>query len=50
MGDAVTRDFLRSELRSLLEEIEERGLTAQRRDEDDSPRESGGSSPEYQAT
>ena len=49
MGDAVTRDFLRSELRSLLDEIEERGLTG-RRDEDDSPRESGGSSPEYQAT
>ena len=50
MGDAVTRDFLRSELRGLLDEIEERGLTSRRRDEDDSPRESGGSSPEYQAT
>src|SRR6476661_2517662 len=35
MRDAATRDFVRSELRSLLEEFEERGLTIHRRDEAD---------------
>ena len=44
MRDAATRDFVRSELRSLLEEFEERGLTIHRRDEADSGPEAGGSS------
>ena len=30
--DAATRDFVRSELRSLLEEMEERGLEVRRRE------------------
>lgn len=49
LRDTVTRDFLRSELRSLLDEIEERG-PAGRRDEDDHVPEAGGASPEQPAT
>src|SRR6478752_3006054 len=33
MRDAATRDFVRSELRSLLDELEDRGLEVRRRDE-----------------
>src|SRR6476659_9254069 len=36
LRDAATRDFVRSELRSLLDEFEERGLQVRRRDETDS--------------
>jgi uncharacterized membrane protein len=43
MRDAATRDFVRSELRSLLEEFEERGLEVRRRDEVDTEVEAGGS-------
>jgi len=50
MRDAATRDFVRSELRSLLEEFEERGLEVRRRDEADSREETGGSAPETAAT
>jgi uncharacterized membrane protein len=50
MRDAATRDFVRSELRSLLEEFEERGLEVRRRDEDDSPAAAGGSSKDHPAT
>jgi uncharacterized membrane protein len=50
MRDAATRDFLRSELRSLLEEFEERGLEVRRRDEDDSRERAAGSPPDQPAT
>ncbi len=51
MRDAATRDFVRSELRSLLEELEERGLEVRvRRDEDDGEREATGSRPERPST
>ena len=43
MRDAATRDFVRSELRSLLEEFEERGLEVRRRDEEDSVDDPAGS-------
>ena len=50
MRDAATRDFVRSELRSLLEEFEERGLEVRRRDEGDSGGHPGGSSKDRPAT
>src|SRR5580765_7101251 len=50
MRDAATRDFVRSELRGLLEEFEERGLEVRRRDEADSRPGTAGSSPEHPAT
>ncbi len=50
MGDAATRDFLRSELRGLLDELEERGLEVRRREADDSPSPPTGSSREHGAT
>ena len=46
MSDAATRDFVRSELRSLIEELEERGLEIRaRRDEGDTEHEASGSRP-----
>jgi uncharacterized membrane protein len=50
MGDAATRDFLRSELRGLLDELEDRGLEVRRREADDSPSASTGSSRDHGAT
>jgi uncharacterized membrane protein len=50
MGDAATRDFLRSELRGLLDELEERGLEVRRREADDSPAGLTGSSRDQGAT
>ena len=38
MRDAATRDFVRSELRSLLDELEERGLEVRRREPGDGAR------------
>jgi hypothetical protein len=51
MRDTATRDFVRSELRSLLEEMEDRGLEVrQRSDEDDSSSNGTGSSRDRPAT
>ncbi|WP_270888353.1 DUF1003 domain-containing protein [Pedococcus sp. 5OH_020] len=50
MGDAATRDFVRSELRSLLDELEERGLEIHRRDAGDSQDATAGSSKDLPAT
>jgi uncharacterized membrane protein len=51
MGDAATRDFVRSELRSLLDELEERGLVGTRRgDQEDTDRRAAGSAGERTAT
>jgi uncharacterized membrane protein len=50
MRDAATRDFVRSELRSLLDEFEERGLEVRRRDEVDTEAAPGGSPREGSAT
>ena len=50
MGDAATRDFLRSELRGLLDELEERGLEVRRREADDSSGSPTGSSRDPGAT
>ncbi|HEX5429420.1 MAG TPA: DUF1003 domain-containing protein [Pedococcus sp.] len=51
MGDAATRDFVRSELRSLLDELEERGLVGTRRgDQDDTDHRAAGSAGERTAT
>jgi uncharacterized membrane protein len=50
MGDAATRDFLRSELRGLLDELEERGLEVRRREADDSPTGPTGSSRDQRPT
>lgn len=50
MGDAATRDFLRSELRGLLEELEDRGLEVRRREPDDSVSGPTGSSKDQGAT
>ncbi|NYG06234.1 putative membrane protein [Phycicoccus badiiscoriae] len=50
MGDAVTRDFLRSELRGLLEELEDRALEVRRREADDSVSGATGSSKDLGAT
>jgi uncharacterized membrane protein len=50
MRDAATRDFVRSELRSLLEEFEERGLEVRPRDGGDIRDDVAGSSAEYPAT
>lgn len=44
MRDMATRDFVRSELRDLLDEMEERGLTVQRR-EDGAPGDGGPEQP-----
>ena len=44
MSEAATRDFVRSELRSLLEEMEERGLEVRRRDAVDTDAEPADSS------
>jgi uncharacterized membrane protein len=50
LRDAATRDFVRSELRSLLEELDERGLEVRRRDEADSAQPAGGSARDHTAT
>ena len=50
MGDAATRDFVRSELRGLLDELEERGLEVRRREADDSRPGATGSSRDHGAT
>ena len=50
MRDTATRDFVRSELRSLLEELDERGFEARRREADDSRSGSAGSPREQSAT
>jgi uncharacterized membrane protein len=50
MRDAATRDFVRSELRSLLDELEERGLEIRARDECDSDRDGTGSRAERSGT
>ena len=51
MGEAATRDFVRSELRSLLEELEERGLVGTRRGEqDEAGHSTAGSAAERTAT
>jgi uncharacterized membrane protein len=50
MRDAATRDFVRSELRSLLDELDERGLEVRRREPGDSGHEATGSSQEHPAT
>src|SRR6476620_284482 len=50
MGDAATRDFLRSELRGLLDELEDRGLEVRRREADDSLSGPTGSSKDQGAT
>lgn len=50
MGDAATRDFVRSELRGLLDELEERGLEVRRREADDNPSGPAGSSRDHGAT
>jgi uncharacterized membrane protein len=50
MGDAATRDFLRSELRGLLDELEERGLEVRRREADDTTPGSTGSSRDQGST
>lgn len=50
MGDAATRDFVRSELRSLLEELEERGLEVRRREPADGQDPVAGSSKDQPAT
>ena len=50
MGDAATRDFVRSELRGLLDELEERGLEVRRREADDSPSRPTGSSRDQRPT
>ena len=50
MGDAATRDFVRSELRGLLDELEERGLEVRRREVDDNPSGPAGSSRDHGAT
>ena len=50
MSDTATRDFVRSELRSLLEEFDERGLEVRRRDEGDSLPDAAGSATGQAAT
>jgi uncharacterized membrane protein len=51
MRDAATRDFVRSELRSLLDELEDRGLEVRRRrDQGDSADQAAGSSTDHAAT
>ncbi|NNM45894.1 DUF1003 domain-containing protein [Knoellia koreensis] len=50
MRDAATRDFVRSELRSLLDELEDRGLEVRRRDDADTARTDGDASKDKAAT
>ena len=50
LSETATRDFVRSELRGLLEEFEERGLEVRRRDEGDNGQEATGSAAEQPAT
>jgi hypothetical protein len=50
LGETATRDFVRSELRGLLEEFEERGLEVRQRDEADSVPGATGSASGHQAT
>jgi uncharacterized membrane protein len=50
MRDTATRDFVRSELRSLLEELDERGFEARRREGDDSRGGTTGSARDHSAT
>ncbi|HEY7723416.1 MAG TPA: DUF1003 domain-containing protein [Pedococcus sp.] len=50
MSDTATRDFVRSELRGLLDEFDERGLEVRRRDEGDTAADAAGSAPEQAAT
>src|SRR4249919_2349441 len=51
MRDAATRDFVRSELRGLLDELEDRGLEVhRRRDQGDSADQAAGSSTDHAAT
>ena len=51
MRESATRDFVRSELRSLLDEFEERGLEVRAlRDEGDTDRRSPGSPTDIRAT
>ena len=50
MRDTATRDFVRSELRSLLEELDERGFESRRREADDSRGRPTGSSRDQSAT
>ena len=50
LREQATRDFVRSELRSLLEEFDERGLEVRRRDEGDTLADAAGSAPEQSAT
>jgi hypothetical protein len=51
MSESATRDFVRSELRSLLDEFEERGLEVRAlRDEGDIERRSPGSPTDIRAT
>ncbi|MGA8978018.1 MAG: DUF1003 domain-containing protein [Pedococcus sp.] len=50
MRDTATRDFVRSELRSLLEELDERGFEARRREGEDSRGGQTGSSRDQSAT
>ncbi len=45
MRDTATRDFVRSELRDLLDEMEERGLAVVRRAPDDGPDDGGSPDP-----
>jgi uncharacterized membrane protein len=49
MRDAATRDFVRSELRSLLEEFEERGLEVRLREQGDHAHDAG-SAPDHRPT
>lgn len=50
MRDTATRDFVRSELRSLLEELDERGFEARRREGDDNRGGQSGSSRDQSET
>lgn len=47
LRDAATRDFIRSELRDLLEEMETKGLEVRRRDEAEPDEPTGDSEPRW---